>query len=76
MQVSTTAEFEWESRGDMRSANMVASEISCGIYDIRASRIYVCPHLQVVSFDAGFHTKVSTDSEQSGNIDTIFDALL
>ena len=31
MQVRTTAEFEWESRGEMRSARREASEVDWGM---------------------------------------------
>lgn len=45
--VSTTAELECDSRGTMRSARSNDSAVSCGTYDISASRIYVWPHLSI-----------------------------
>ena len=41
MHVRTTAEFEWDRRGVMRSARSKASDVSCGTYDMRASNMYV-----------------------------------
>ena len=72
--VSTTAELEWDSRGTIRSANNRDSCVSWGTYDMRASKMYVWPHLEAWSVILA-HGRFEAYSEQSGSICTILDAL-